>query len=365
MRKHEINCLAEFKDKDREKEFYDIEVGKGLRVSRNIILIFSMINVTLVFLEYLYLEYEDMSIILYHSLIPRLIVLILAIIVAILLKKIENKKTAIKSTIVFVILMYLLHEYSAIQFAPVDLIFEILDLVYISFCMFIIPNRWITNICTSIFLIAVFVILTPFTIPTMRESIKVIITLYLFSHVLIVGVLMYRINVQKRLNYLQQLQLESLARTDMLTKAPNRAACDKTLDQMCDSRCEFSLILIDIDNFKQINDTYGHLAGDKVIIKTIETIKRVIRQDDIVARWGGEEFVIILPNTPLESAVETAGRIKEFISMIEHGDAIERVTASFGVTAFVEGDDMESIINRADQFLYQAKKHGKNKVVSG
>ena len=229
---HEINCLAEFKDNNIEKEFHDIEVKKGLRASRNIVLIFSIINLTFTFWDYLYLEYADISIILYHSLIPRIVILVMGIIVFILLKKAENKITAIKSVILYTILMYLLHEYTAMHFAPVDLIFEALDLVIMTFGLFIVPNRWITNICTAAFLTIVFVALTPLTIPTMTEGTKVLITFYLFSQALIVSVLMYRINTQKRLNFLQQLQLEILAKTDPLTKSPNRAACDKTLDRV-------------------------------------------------------------------------------------------------------------------------------------
>ena len=361
---HEINRLGEFADKKREEQFHDNEIRKALRTSKNTILIFSIINLTFAIWDYLYL-YTDISIVLYHSLIPRLINVMAAVIVSLLLRRIENKSAAIKSVIVFAILTYLLHEYTAIHFAPVELIFEVLDLVLITFGLFIIPNRWITNICTSVFLIAVFIVLTPFTMPAMKEGTKVLITLYLLSHVLMVGVLMYHINAQKRLNFLQQLQLEVLAKTDVLTKVPNRAACDKTLDQMCSSHCEFSLILIDIDDFKQINDTYGHLAGDEVIVKTIDTIKKTIRQDDIVARWGGEEFIIILPCTTLEGAAGIANRIKEFVSDIRHDNMIERVTASFGVTAYMEGDDTRSIINRADQLLYLAKRHGKNRVVPG
>jgi len=361
----EISCLAEFKDKNIENEFHESEVKKGLRTSRNMVLIFSIINLILVIWDYLYLKYADISVVVYHSLIPRIAILVLGIIVYILLNKAPNKITAIKSVIVYAILMYLLHEYIAVHFAPVDLIFEALDLVIMTFCLFIIPNRWITNICAAAFFIGIFVVLTPYTIPTLTEGTKILIALYLFSHVLVVSVLIFRINVQKRVNYFQQLQLEALAKTDVLTNSPNRAACDKTLNHMCESHSDFSLIIFDIDDFKRINDTYGHIAGDEVIIRIIDTVKGVIREDDIVARWGGEEFIIILPRTTLITATEIANRIKEFIATIEHDRIKERVTASFGVTEFKQGDDMKSIINRADQLLYLAKEYGKNRVVSG
>ena len=306
----EISCLAEFKDKNIENEFHESEVKKGLRTSRNMVLIFSIINLILVIWDYLYLKYADISVVVYHSLIPRIAILVLGIIVYILLNKAPNKIAAIKSVIVYAILMYLLHEYIAIHFAPMDLIFEALDLVIMTFCLFIIPNRWITNICAAAFFIGIFVVLTPFTIPTLTEGTKILIALYLISHVLVVSV-------------------------------------------------------FDIDNFKRINDTYGHIAGDEEIIRIIDTVKGVIREDDIVARWGGEEFIIILPRTILITATEIANRIKEFIATIEHDRIKERVTASFGVTEFKQGDDMKSIINRADQLLYLAKEYGKNRVVSG
>jgi len=306
----EISCLAEFKDKNIENEFHESEVKKGLRTSRNMVLIFSIINLILVIWDYLYLKYADISVVVYHSLIPRIAILVLGIIVYILLNKAPNKIAAIKSVIVYAILMYLLHEYIAIHFAPMDLIFEALDLVIMTFCLFIIPNRWITNICAAAFFIGIFVVLTPFTIPTLTEGTKILIALYLISHVLVVSV-------------------------------------------------------FDIDNFKRINDTYGHIAGDEEIIRIIDTVKGVIREDDIVARWGGEEFIIILPRTTLITATEIANRIKEFIATIEHDRIKERVTASFGVTEFKQGDDMKSIINRADQLLYLAKEYGKNRVVSG
>lgn len=362
---HAINRLAEFKDKNMEREFHNNEVIKGLRATRYLILIFSVINFLFVILDYLYLEYNGISIILYYSLIPRIIVLAAGTAFFLLVKNARNQSAAIHCVIAYTVLMYLLHEYMAMHFAPVDLIFEALDLVFISFCLFIIPNRWIVNTVTAALLVVIFMALTPLTIPTMEKGTKVILTVYLFSQVLIVGTLMHRINTQKRLNYLQQLQLEVMARTDALTNSPNRAFCDKTLDQMCGSQSDFSLILFDLDDFKQVNDRHGHLAGDEVIVKIIDAVKKMIRQDDVVARWGGEEFVVILPHTTRGKANEIAERIKEHLAEIKHANGIGTVTASFGVTEYVERDSTKSIIHRADQLLYVAKNHGKNIVVSG
>lgn len=362
--RYEINYLAEFKDKGREEEFHDNEVRKGLRTSRNTVLIFSLVNLLFFIGDVIWLADAGMSALIFHSLIPRIITLILTIITCVLLNIIDNKKTAINAVIALAIVAYLLHEYIANYFYT-ELIFELFDLVILTFALFTIPSRWITSVLASVLLLIIFIVFSPVIMPTVDYMIKGISIVYLFSHVLVVGTLMFRMNIQKRLNYLQYIRLEELARTDELTKIPNRAACDKTLDQMCSTHYKFAVILLDMDDFKQINDTYGHLAGDEVIVKTIETIKNEIRQDDIVARWGGEEFIIILPNTTMEGAVETANRIRDSLIKIKCEDQLGTVTASFGVTAFINGEDTKSIIKRVDQLLYLAKNHGKNKVIAG
>ena len=296
----EINRLAEFKDEKREKEFHDNEVRMRLHLSEKIVLVFAVVDLLFVFSDYTYLQYADVSVILYYSFIPRAFVLAVAVFVFILLEKIKDKSAGINSVVAFAIIAYLTHEYIAVHFAPVDPTFEVLDLVIMTYGLFIIPNRWITNVWASALLSVTFFLLTPLTIPTMKASTKIILFIYLLAQVLMLALLIFKNNVQKRLNYLQQIQLEALAKTDMLTKASNRVACDMSIYQMCANHRSFSLLMVDIDNFKIINDTYGHLTGDKVIVKTVEVIRANVRQNDIVARWGGDEFIVItVSNTNL------------------------------------------------------------------
>lgn len=176
---HEINRLAEFKDKEVEKKFHENEIRKGLRTSKYTILIFSVVHLAFVLVDYFYLSYEDVSVVLYHSLLPRILIFFMAVAVFILLERDKDKQRAIKSVLVFLILTYLLHEHTAAHFAPVDLMFEVLDLVLLTFGIFIVPNRWIENLSTSFFLVAVFLFLTPVTIPAMEAGDKVVTGLYL------------------------------------------------------------------------------------------------------------------------------------------------------------------------------------------
>ncbi|CAG36281.1 GGDEF domain-containing protein [Desulfotalea psychrophila] len=124
----------------------------------------------------------------------------------------------------------------------------------------------------------------------------------------------------------------------------------------------FSLIMIDIDNFKSVNDTYGHLVGDEVLKGLSSLTAKSIRESDLFARWGGEEFIILLPETYLTGAAVVAEKIRLNIANYDNGTAGKR-TCSFGVSEFSIGTNPEILINNADKALYAAKGNGKNQVM--
>ena len=120
--------------------------------------------------------------------------------------------------------------------------------------------------------------------------------------------------------------------------------------------------LVDLDYFKQVNDVYGHAVGDEVLVRTADVLGRNIRSEDTVGRWGGEEFMIILPHTEPGQAALVAEKIREAVEF-ENFAKVGKRTASFGVTAFVDGDSEITILARADRALYLAKFKGRNRVV--
>jgi len=124
-------------------------------------------------------------------------------------------------------------------------------------------------------------------------------------------------------------------------------------------KSSFSIAILDIDNFKNFNDTYGHLIGDEVLISLAQLMKQSMRETDIIARWGGEEFVILFNKTDLENATLLANKFRVSIENIQH-EIAGRITASFGVTQLQENDTLESIFQRADEALYLAKESGRN-----
>lgn len=163
--------------------------------------------------------------------------------------------------------------------------------------------------------------------------------------------------------------LERLASTDMLTGLPNRMAILNTAEKEF-TRAKrysrpFTVIMIDIDHFKSINDNYGHAAGDHVLVSTAQILKGNLRDTDVLGRVGGEEFILLLPDTPKTNAEYVAERMREGLSAkaIKYVDQNIHVTASFGIASFMPDDDtLEQIIERADKAMYAAKNNGRNQV---
>ncbi len=162
-------------------------------------------------------------------------------------------------------------------------------------------------------------------------------------------------------------QLRLLSVTDPLTGVYNRRFLQETLlkELYRVERHEgaFTLVMLDIDHFKQINDRFGHDAGDKVLQHLVDLIKGRIRASDCLARWGGEEFLLLLPNTALEDGSALARNLLDEL----RNSCLPEVgtfTASFGVAAHRKADTVETVINRADELMYAAKQSGRNRVVS-
>lgn len=165
-----------------------------------------------------------------------------------------------------------------------------------------------------------------------------------------------------------QKQLRALALNDPLTGVKNRrglaAAMSQVLSKLEGTQAGLSVISIDIDLFKRINDTYGHKAGDSVLVKVSQLLQQNVRHSDLVARIGGEEFVIVLPEMALTDAQQLAEALRQKIEVSPFmlPDENVSVTASFGVASTSTHINFESLLKEADQRLYQAKHQGRNQV---
>jgi diguanylate cyclase (GGDEF)-like protein len=167
-------------------------------------------------------------------------------------------------------------------------------------------------------------------------------------------------------------EMEILASTDHLTKLYNRryflSIAEHSFKISKRDLDNLSIFMLDIDKFKSVNDTYGHQIGDDVLIIVANILKNNIRESDIVCRFGGEEFIVLLPKTSIIDAQIVADYLREKISReiikLENGEIL-KVTGSFGVSSINDNDNkIDSIIARADEALYSAKENGRNRVCS-
>ncbi len=163
-------------------------------------------------------------------------------------------------------------------------------------------------------------------------------------------------------------ELEKLATIDKLTNIYNRSKFEDFLiyeiERANRYNTPFSLLMFDIDNFKEINDTLGHIVGDDVLCSLAAFTKKLIRKTDIFARWGGDEFIILLPNTKLKEAKECGEKIKREIKSHDF-DTGNPLTISIGITEYKNNEDVVSLIKRVDRLLYAAKKSGKDTIITG
>ena len=166
--------------------------------------------------------------------------------------------------------------------------------------------------------------------------------------------------------------LDSSARTDQLTSLPNRRHLDEVLSAAVSAAdrhgLPVSVLVIDLDHFKRVNDTYGHTTGDHVLRHVAALLEAAVRTEDMVGRWGGEEFLAVLPHTDEAGAALIAERIREIVGTSpyanEAGDRVITTTLSVGCATTVPGGDKDELIHRADQALYAAKSAGRNIVLS-
>jgi len=175
-----------------------------------------------------------------------------------------------------------------------------------------------------------------------------------------------QLKLQELIKRLQntKIELEQLASKDFLTGIYNRRSFEAFANALINSHKEIALILIDIDHFKYINDTYGHLIGDEVIKYIVDRIRTLIRNDDLFARIGGEEFVILLPDTSLKEAKKIAEKLRDSIykDNIVLNKLDINITISLGVASLTKDETLKDLLQKVDIALYKAKKNGRNRV---
>ncbi len=362
--KHYLNRRAEFKDKKKEEQYFQEEISRSLGFIRQLLLAVGILYLLFAIPDYLLINNPLVfGVLLGNRVLFFVFILIIYYRLSQLIR--ENKYarwiTAYELLItVSFLLVYALYESPSLTIQSWGAILILLG-------FYLVPNRW-----TNIAVVSVLVFLGFFTVSFMVlpdiEFRELAASLFYLLLILIFSLISsWRTNCDKRVQYLYMKRIKFYSDRDALTGLYNRFRFEQELlEAICQAvryQTPFSLIFYDIDDFKRINDRNGHLMGDNVLVKQAQLVARNIRDCDIYARWGGEEFIIILTNTEFNGALEITRRIKELIA--EYPFGVGSITCSFGVTDYRGGDDKDAILYRVDRLLYEAKRGGKNQIVSG
>jgi len=283
------------------------------------------------------------------------------------IKKIENYTKLAYFITAYEIIIIVLFLMTFQAYENPNYLIQAFGVMIILLAIFLVPNKWINMVISAILIMITFNLMAYINIKNIKLSEFLAGLVYIFLVTILSGLSSFRNNYLQRKKYLISKELLRLSETDSLTNIYNRGKFDEELKFWFDYSKRYdaplSLIIFDIDDYKKVNDTYGHLVGDKIIVELVQVVKDALRKTDIFARFGGDEFVLLLTNTNNKQAVDLTERIRLLVSAQTH-ETVERVTCSYGLATLMEDDELETFLGRADEMLYISKVTGKNRVVS-
>ncbi|PLX33931.1 MAG: hypothetical protein C0604_02630 [Clostridiales bacterium] len=361
-RRYRISKLkGEFINKEIEKEYSLFYTEKTIPITRRIIMIVAFMNFLFILPDYFTLANTELFV---KVIFYRCVFFIGFLIFYRWFDYSDNYADYFKGLTLMELfaISSFLHIYWIYQ--PVNFLIQTMGLFLAMVVLVTIHNRWIYVLIVKIFMITGFLAIT--LIGEKEPDVSIVLAVTIYS-VLTASFLLFRdyeINVYKRRQYERSMALEEISMKDFLTGALNRGAfeneLEKALERWQRHGSVFSIVMFDVDDFKTVNDTHGHMEGDLVLKELSEMVIKETRKIDVFARWGGEEFVMILPETDTATTLKFVERLRTKIKGSSFGKV--NITCSFGVTQIREGDTRESIFSRMDKYLYLCKRRGKDMV---
>lgn len=361
-KKYRISWLGKFSDNSTEDEFLADNLGGSVKITAYIALVFGLILG--LFLANSYFTERGTDLFLNTTPI-RLVFIFTSIVVFFTSRNMTNPKHFIRVVTFYQAMMAITYLLTLEQYAALNY-FSVHGLMVITLAIYLLPNRIsLSQLITLIFSIVFFIRSRPKLVEVQISEFYRIIA---YQTILLIycNINYFWAEIMKRKAFAANRKLLGLSSRDALTGIYNRKKFDDAMDEWVDAAkgdgSPLSLILFDVDNFKGINDNYGHIMGDNVLKNIAAVVSQSIRDTDVFARWGGDEFVILLPNTDIQKAKAIVERIRKNLAESTH-DTLRGITCSFGVAAYEKTDTKQSLLRRVDDLLLQAKAEGKNRVV--
>ena len=361
--KHErfiLNSFCEFSIRETEADFMEYDKAASLNIVRFLILLMGFTFAMFAFSDfYFYGSGRPFFI----SLGLRGIALFITIAAFSSMPKFTRYNRAllmVTLTELTVFIIYLLNLYNLNSREPN---IQFMSVMLFILTVFLIPNIWKNCLISSCVILSSYIIysalfgVTEASPPLSQRGI------YLGICLISCAIFIFGRENSRRKQYAAEKLLEFMSITDRLTGIYNRGRFEYVLGLWIKNMRHdpFCLLLFDIDDFKKVNDCYGHMAGDQVLMETTRIVSANIRDDDIFARWGGEEFVLLFGTTDIERAEELAERLRKAVAANHCGEAGE-ITISIGVIQYRRVESITDFVRRVDAKMYEAKQAGKNQV---
>lgn len=357
----EINIIGEFKNKEIEKTYFTAYAES----SRNIIsmiLLFVPVGYFLMLMLNFYVMGATPAFT--TNILVRLTIVVPCLAAFVYSLKATNIKRLNHVMVVLMLLTCANYQIVVIVNRNTRFDQQAMSFLLMATVIFMVPTRWITCLIVSIantiiFFINHAIFFEPEPVYNFVQYI-VYFSLCIFCS----AYFSYNLNLHRRGQFARETHLRLLSNTDTLTKIYNRQYFNEVLSKQvwqAEVNGVFSVVMFDLDDFKALNDNYGHAIGDIVLQETASIVKAHLRSEDVFSRWGGEEFMVLLPQADKDTAEMVAQRLCREIEnrfKNEYG-----ITASFGVSVYENGQNAEEILSKADANMYKAKNLGKNRVV--
>jgi diguanylate cyclase (GGDEF)-like protein len=351
-------------DDSRYNSFDDYQYEVSLGFIKIVSILAGFFNIILLVVDYI--NYINNHVNLF-AIIIRIVFIISMILLLFFIKKIKTYKQLANILTLYELVATFVFLSIFVSYTKPDLLIQSWGVFVLIFFVFIVPNKLINMVIVSILAAISFLACIYFAVPDISNTHFIAAAVYLLVEIIICTGNTYYFKQYKRGEFIAKNELIQIYSTDPLTKIGNRNKlkneANKWLEFCRRHNLDLSLVLVDIDDLKRANDEHGHLVGDKILYNVSQIMKNELRTDDVCVRWGGDVFVLLLPDTSVEQARILSERIRK--SIIEHKvkGLKKNITCSFGITKMMDGQSLEDMIHQADESMYIAKSEGKNKVV--
>ncbi|MDR0512418.1 MAG: GGDEF domain-containing protein [Treponema sp.] len=352
-----VNWFGQFKNRNVESDFVEHSRAANQSTIRTLLLIFGGIFAVFAFYDFHF--YRDNAS-LHAVLVLRVLGLVIAICTAVMVYRFKKHKDALTMISLAQISIFAIYLFIINLLHGEQIDMQFLTVIVFILAAFLIPNVWKNSVAAGCIILTGFIIFRTAISP---EDVWILLVRLIYVCICFIGCAIFIFGKERaqRKQYVAEKVLEYMSITDKLTGINNRMHFEQVLGAWIKNKrhTPLSLLLIDVDNFKKVNDCFGHAAGDRVLVGVAKAVCANIRDEDVFARWGGEEFVLLFGETGIQKAAELAERLREEVEESPFGEA-GKVTISIGAAEYRNEESITDFVNRADEKMYEAKRSGKN-----